>query len=62
MPPAAPKSARPGITTPDFPRIRRLPPYVFEEVNRLKARLRGAFRQTLAGYGPTGDQSGQRLY
>jgi alanine-synthesizing transaminase len=26
--------------TPDFPRIRRLPPYVFEEVNRLKARLR----------------------
>jgi alanine-synthesizing transaminase len=24
----------------DFPRIRRLPPYVFEEVNRLKARLR----------------------
>ena len=27
--------------TPDFPRIKRLPPYVFEEVNRLKARLRG---------------------
>jgi alanine-synthesizing transaminase len=26
--------------TPDFHRIRRLPPYVFEEVNRLKARLR----------------------
>jgi alanine-synthesizing transaminase len=26
--------------TPDFPRIQRLPPYVFEEVNRLKARLR----------------------
>jgi alanine-synthesizing transaminase len=26
--------------SPDFPRIRRLPPYVFEEVNRLKARLR----------------------
>jgi len=26
--------------TPDFPRIKRLPPYVFEEVNRLKARLR----------------------
>jgi len=25
----------------DFHRIRRLPPYVFEEVNRLKARLRG---------------------
>src|ERR1700753_4303457 len=25
---------------PDFPRIQRLPPYVFEEVNRLKARLR----------------------
>jgi alanine-synthesizing transaminase len=39
--PAAPLSARPGIMTPDFPRIRRLPPYVFEEVNRLKARLRG---------------------
>ena len=27
--------------TPEFPRIRRLPPYVFEEVNRIKARLRG---------------------
>jgi alanine-synthesizing transaminase len=26
--------------TPDFHKIRRLPPYVFEEVNRLKARLR----------------------
>jgi alanine-synthesizing transaminase len=26
--------------TPDFHRIRRLPPYVFEEVNRLKASLR----------------------
>jgi len=26
--------------TPDFHRIRRLPPYVFEEVNRIKARLR----------------------
>ncbi|MFI4935949.1 MAG: LL-diaminopimelate aminotransferase [Caulobacterales bacterium] len=26
--------------TPEFPRIKRLPPYVFEEVNRLKARLR----------------------
>jgi alanine-synthesizing transaminase len=26
--------------TPDFHRIRRLPPYIFEEVNRLKARLR----------------------
>ena len=25
---------------PEFHRIRRLPPYVFEEVNRLKARLR----------------------
>lgn len=25
----------------DFHRIRRLPPYVFEEVNRIKARLRG---------------------
>jgi alanine-synthesizing transaminase len=25
---------------PEFPRIQRLPPYVFEEVNRLKARLR----------------------
>ena len=31
--------------TPDFPRIRRLPPYVFEEVNRLKARLRGRGRR-----------------
>jgi alanine-synthesizing transaminase len=28
------------MTTPDFHKIRRLPPYVFEEVNRLKARLR----------------------
>jgi alanine-synthesizing transaminase len=27
--------------TPEFHSIRRLPPYVFEEVNRLKARLRG---------------------
>jgi alanine-synthesizing transaminase len=38
-----PKSAaleRQAIMIPDFPRIRRLPPYVFEEVNRLKARLR----------------------
>ncbi len=26
--------------TPEFHRIRRLPPYVFEEVNRIKARLR----------------------
>ncbi len=26
--------------TPEFHKIRRLPPYVFEEVNRLKARLR----------------------
>ncbi|MDP3660420.1 LL-diaminopimelate aminotransferase [Phenylobacterium sp.] len=26
--------------TPEFHRIRRLPPYVFEEVNRVKARLR----------------------
>jgi alanine-synthesizing transaminase len=26
--------------TPEFHRIRRLPPYIFEEVNRLKARLR----------------------
>jgi alanine-synthesizing transaminase len=27
--------------TPEFHRIRRLPPYVFEEVNKIKARLRG---------------------
>jgi len=27
--------------TPEFHRIRRLPPYVFEEVNRIKAQLRG---------------------
>src|SRR5499425_2527238 len=26
----------------DFYRIRRLPPYIFEEVNRLKAQARGA--------------------
>jgi alanine-synthesizing transaminase len=30
----------PPMTT-DFHRIRRLPPYVFEEVNKIKARLRG---------------------
>jgi len=29
-----------SMTTPDFHKIRRLPPYVFEQVNRLKARLR----------------------
>ena len=28
--------------TPEFHRIRRLPPYVLEEVNRIKARLRVA--------------------
>ena len=28
--------------TPEFHKIRRLPPYVFEEVNRLKARLRAS--------------------
>ncbi|MGA0607232.1 LL-diaminopimelate aminotransferase [Phenylobacterium sp. VNQ135] len=27
--------------TPEFHRIRRLPPYVFEEVNKIKGRLRG---------------------
>ena len=30
-----------AMSTSDFHKIRRLPPYVFEEVNRLKARLRG---------------------
>ena len=30
----------PSSAQSDFYRIRRLPPYVFEEVNRLKARLR----------------------
>jgi len=34
--------------TADFHRIRRLPPYVFEEANRLMARLRGEGR--VAGY------------
>ena len=29
------------MSTSDFHKIRRLPPYLFEEVNRLKARLRG---------------------
>ncbi len=29
------------MTSSDFYKIRRLPPYVFEEVNKLKARLRG---------------------
>jgi alanine-synthesizing transaminase len=29
------------VTSSDFYKIRRLPPYVFEEVNKLKARLRG---------------------
>src|SRR5450432_3670899 len=33
--------------TADFHRIRRLPPYVFEEVNRLKARLRGEGRDII---------------
>ena len=27
---------------PDFHRIKRLPPYVFEEVNRMKAAARAA--------------------
>ncbi len=31
----------PPVTSSDFYKIRRLPPYVFEEVNKLKARLRG---------------------
>jgi alanine-synthesizing transaminase len=31
----------------EFHRIRRLPPYVFEEVNRLKARLRGEGRDII---------------
>ena len=34
-----PEAAKPDMT-PEFHRIQRLPPYVFEEVNRLKARLR----------------------
>jgi alanine-synthesizing transaminase len=33
--------------TAEFHRIRRLPPYVFEEVNRLKARLRGEGRDII---------------
>ena len=37
-----PRGSRPELKmTPEFHRIRRLPPYVFEEVNRIKARLRG---------------------
>ena len=37
--------------TPEFHRIRRLPPYVFEEVNRIKARLRAELRaHYLAGF------------
>ena len=37
-----PQGMRPELKmTPEFHRIRRLPPYVFEEVNRIKARLRG---------------------
>jgi alanine-synthesizing transaminase len=37
-----PRGLRPELhMTPEFHRIRRLPPYVFEEVNRIKARLRG---------------------
>ena len=32
--------APPQTPVADFYRVRRLPPYVFEEVNRLKARLR----------------------
>jgi alanine-synthesizing transaminase len=37
----APISGEEPPMTTDFHRIRRLPPYVFEEVNRIKARLRG---------------------
>lgn len=33
--------------TEDFYRIKRLPPYVFEEVNALKAKLRGAGRDVI---------------
>ena len=36
----ATRGARRFNMTPDFHRIRRLPPYVLEEVNRIKARLR----------------------
>ena len=37
----SPHGPRPELKmTPEFHRIRRLPPYVFEEVNRIKARLR----------------------
>jgi alanine-synthesizing transaminase len=37
-----PRGPRPELhMTPEFHRIKRLPPYVFEEVNRIKARLRG---------------------
>src|SRR3546814_11549732 len=36
---ANPRGPSPNMT-PEFHRIRRLPPYVFEEVNRIKARLR----------------------
>ena len=36
-----PRGMRPELKmTPEFHRIKRLPPYVFEEVNRIKARLR----------------------
>ena len=34
-------------STEEFYRIKRLPPYVFEEVNRLKARLRGEGRDVI---------------
>src|SRR5246127_4511862 len=42
LPSAAPGTSRRQSfqMTPEFHRIRRLPPYVFEEVNRIKARLR----------------------
>jgi len=37
----SPQGSRPELhMTPEFHRIKRLPPYVFEEVNRIKARLR----------------------
>ncbi|MEM1104026.1 MAG: LL-diaminopimelate aminotransferase [Pseudomonadota bacterium] len=35
------------VTSPDFHRIRRLPPYVFEEVNRFKASLRAQGRDII---------------
>ena len=45
--PAAPSLPIASMSQPEFHRIRRLPPYVFAEVNRLKAASRAAGRDVI---------------